>query len=71
VTATHTGSGNSRHEERIECYDATIVYKTGHEYQILNGAGEIVERGDTSGGVLVADNLRAYFAYLNGTLSRR
>ncbi|MBC7807205.1 MAG: Gfo/Idh/MocA family oxidoreductase [Akkermansiaceae bacterium] len=70
IAATHTGARDNRHEERITCDDATVVYKTGNGYQILDREGNETERGENAGGVLVEENLRAYFAYVRGETRR-
>ncbi len=70
IAATHTGARSSRHEERVECDNATIIYRTGNGYQILDRDGVEIERGANEPGMFVEENMRAYFAYLRSESPR-
>jgi predicted dehydrogenase len=69
VAVTHAGSGDAHHHEWIECQDAEIIYRTGHEYSVRWNDGR-TETGIAERGTLLAENLRHYVRYLNGAEAR-
>ena len=70
LAATHACDGAQEQIEGIECDDAVITYVTGGSYRIVWKDGRPDEEGPAARGVLLQENLRAYFAYVQGVAER-